>query len=571
MGKLLNKASLTGIGVAVGAAFAVQPAVAQTTVSDDGQGSAIVVPYYTVNDGWQTLVNLTNTSENSIVVKFRLHESRNSRDVLDFNIALSPFDVWTATIQQNANGKPELVTTDRSCTIPLSVRDGNSPITGSFEEASELAYSNEFADHSGTDGDVVRTREGYIKVLVMGETAESGSPNGDDPDDIAWAAEHVNGEPRDCTYVNNSFARRSAEFDADGLNTVPGLDSDGMGGTVQTGSGSPLARLGSVDANGDNESTVGYGPIATGNPLKANVSLVNQNTGRAAGVTSLHIEGYGVGQNFVTAQQFPWFLEPTIASSNGLWTLNGVDALIAGISATQIKNEWSSNDNTGAKSEWVVNFPTKRFEDDIDEDNIQAACSAWRNRNIDPTMGESGVPDGTGITEAPNEIGDTANNAEFGDNDTGGVCAPELFGPGTFQDGDDGIAPIVVNYDIFDREEGGVQVALDGPVISPAPPPEITIDNLPYEVNVVKIGRDVSSDASVLGSPVARSVETNGLQSNANSGWLLATFDGDDGNPPGSSSDAVPVISGIYKQRDFGDAALNFGQYLDAAYTRPTP
>ncbi|MEQ9478868.1 MAG: hypothetical protein RIK00_06060 [Algiphilus sp.] len=80
MGKLLNKASLTGIGAAIGAAFAVQPAAAQTTpvVSDDGQGSAIVVPYYTVNDGWQTLVNLTNTSENSIVVKFRLHESRNS-------------------------------------------------------------------------------------------------------------------------------------------------------------------------------------------------------------------------------------------------------------------------------------------------------------------------------------------------------------------------------------------------------------------------------------------------------------------------------------------------------------
>ncbi|MEQ9736189.1 MAG: hypothetical protein RLN67_03115, partial [Algiphilus sp.] len=151
---------------------------------------------------------------------------------------------------------------------------------------------------------------------------------------------------------------------------------------------------------------------------------------------------------------------------------------------------------------------------------------------------------------------------------TGGVCAPELFGSGTFQDGNNGIAPIVVNYDIYDREEGGVTVELDGPVVSPAPPPEVTIDNLPYEVNVVKIGRDVSGATSVLGSPVSRSVETNELASNANSGWMIATFDGDSTNAPGSSSDAVPVISGIYKQRDFGDAALNFGQYLDAAYTR---
>lgn len=563
MGKLLNKASLTGIGVAVGAAFAVQPAVAQT-VSDDGQGSAIVVPYYTVNDGWRTLVNLTNTSENSIVVKFRLHESRNSRDVLDFNIALSPRDVWTATIQESANGRPELVTTDRSCTIPLSVRDNGAT-------ASELAYSNEFVDHTGSNGDVMRTREGYIKVLVMGETDGSGrapgSVSANFPGDIAYDAEHVAGEPRNCGRVNNSFSARSADFDTTtAFATVPGMD-DAVASTafpavddgadVQTGSGSPLARLGSVDAQGNNESAIGYGPIATGNPLKANVSLVNTNTGRAAGVTSLHIEGYGVGQNFVTAQEFPWFLEPTIASSNALWTLDGVNALIAGISATQIKNEWSSNANTGARSEWIVNFPTKRFEDDVDEDNIQAACSAWRN-----TLAGSGVADTTGITQAMND---------FGDNDTGGVCAPELFGSGTFQDGDNGIAPIVVNYDIFDREEGGVQVALDGPVVSPAPPPEVTIDNLPYEVNVVKIGRDVNDVASVLGSPVARAVETNELQSNANSGWLLATFDGNSADAPGSNSDAVPVISGIYKQRDFGDAALNFGQYLDAAYTRPTP
>ena len=564
MGKLLNKASLTGIGAAIGAAFAVQPAAAQTTpvVSDDGQGSAIVVPYYTVNDGWQTLVNLTNTSENSIVVKFRLHESRNSRDVLDFNIALSPFDVWTATIQQSANGRPELITTDRSCTIPISVRNSGA-------EASELAYSGTFSDHTGTDGDVVRTREGYIKILVMGETAGSGrapaSVAANFPGDIAYDAEHVNGEPRNCSRVNSSFSARTADFDTTAGITavVSGLDDAGVATTfpptddgtdVQTGSGSPLARLGSVDGSGNNESAVGYGAIATGNPLKANVSLVNQSTGRAAGVTSLHIENYGLGQNFVTAQEFPWFLEPTIASSNALWTIDGVNALIAGISATQVKNEWSSNANTGAVSEWIVNFPTKRFEDDVDEDNIQAACSAWRNDNSG-----AGVPDGTGITQAAND---------FGDNDTGGVCAPELFGSGTFQDGNNGIAPIVVNYDIYDREEGGVTVELDGPVVSPAPPPEVTIDNLPYEVNVVKIGRDVSGATSVLGSPVSRSVETNELASNANSGWMIATFDGDSTNAPGSSSDAVPVISGIYKQRDFGDAALNFGQYLDAAYTR---
>ncbi|WP_198022005.1 hypothetical protein [Algiphilus aromaticivorans] len=526
MGNFLTKSRLLGLGAALGAAFALQPAAAQIEVSDSNTGTAVVVPYYTVNGGWRTLINLTNTSDNSLAVKFRLHESRNSRDVLDFNIALSPRDVWTAFIEQSPMGRPSLQTTDRSCTIPIGVRDNGA-------EASELAYSNEFADHTATDGDMTRTREGYIEILVMGETEGNGEAlNNAQRNSTAYLAEHVDGEPRDCGRVQLDFVRRTAQFEGDDPNeTISGQDAGG----VQVGSGSPLARLGSVDGGGANESTIGYGPIVTPDPLKVNASLVNQDTGRAAGIESLHIAGFGVDANLVTAQQFPWFLEPTIASSDGLWSTSALPAIGAGIASSQVKNEWTSNDNTGGTAEWVVTFPTKRFQADFDNDNVQAACNAWRN--------DTGTVGGV-----------SANPVVAGD------CPDEGF-PTVFQDGDNGRADIVAQYDIYDREEGTAQVQVDGPIVSPAPPPDIEIDNLPYESNVIRIGRNASSAASTLESPVALAVDTNQLVSNADSGWLEMTFIDDD------MVTAYPVTGFVYKQRDFGNPGLNFGQATEHAYT----
>src|SRR5690606_18898353 len=117
-----------------------------------------------------------------------------------------------------------------------------------------------------------------------------------------------------------------------------------VGGGVHGGSGSPLARWDAPrvgnngpnppDAvNGDDESQVGYGRpfeeegaiLEVAAPLKVNATLVNQSQGLAAGVESLHLPLYGAMEaeeffNLMAAQQFPWFLEPTLASWEGLWT-----------------------------------------------------------------------------------------------------------------------------------------------------------------------------------------------------------------------------------------------------------
>ena len=158
------------------------PAISQAaiTASTSEGGSAVVVPYYTVNDGWSTLINLTNTSRNSLAVKLRLLEARNGRDVLNFTVLLAPTDVWAGWLSADAMGRPVVRTQDRSCTVPLQLRDD--ALT-----ADELAYSTSlnqllppgepgrFTDHTATNGDPSRMSEGYIEIVTMGEAQRHGA------------------------------------------------------------------------------------------------------------------------------------------------------------------------------------------------------------------------------------------------------------------------------------------------------------------------------------------------------------------------------------------------------------
>ena len=43
-------------------------------------------------------MSVVNTTASTKAVKVRFREGKNSAEVLDFNVFLSPFDVWTASI-----------------------------------------------------------------------------------------------------------------------------------------------------------------------------------------------------------------------------------------------------------------------------------------------------------------------------------------------------------------------------------------------------------------------------------------------------------------------------------------
>jgi hypothetical protein len=146
-------------------------------VSADGLGQVLIYPYYTVKknaDGqpYNTLMSVVNTTSSTKAVKVRFREGRNSVEVLDFNLFLSPWDVWTAALTPTADGGGQIKSSDKSCTIPDRIQKG------------ETVPFRTLGLESG-DNAVTRTAEGYIEIFEM-STATGAT---------AAKALHVNGVP----------------------------------------------------------------------------------------------------------------------------------------------------------------------------------------------------------------------------------------------------------------------------------------------------------------------------------------------------------------------------------------
>ena len=92
--KNLTAAVLAGLAGAAGIAGTAQA----VNLNPDGLGQVLLYPYYTANDGNDTLLSVVNTSSDAKAVKVRFKEGYNSREVLDFNMYMSAYDVWAAEV-----------------------------------------------------------------------------------------------------------------------------------------------------------------------------------------------------------------------------------------------------------------------------------------------------------------------------------------------------------------------------------------------------------------------------------------------------------------------------------------
>jgi len=114
------------------------------------EGQVLIFPYYNVNNSFITAFNITNTTNDYKALKIRFRESENSNDVLDFNVYLSPYDVFTMDLNSGSDGGVELTTSDNSCTHP-SLEGGVLFRHGAYNSTS-----------------VEDVREGYLEVIEMG-------------------------------------------------------------------------------------------------------------------------------------------------------------------------------------------------------------------------------------------------------------------------------------------------------------------------------------------------------------------------------------------------------------------
>ena len=303
--KIAYTAVLATLGMVAGSAQAAY-------LSDLGTGQALIYPYYTVQGGYDTYINVVNTTSRAKAVKVRLLEAKASAEVLDFNLYLSPYDVWAAAItpvdRNDATKGGKLVASDKSCTDPYRPNGINEPFRN-------FQYTGD-NDDGMNDGSLARTREGYVEIIEMGPITNN---------TIATGVTHKNGVPTNCTPALTM------------TNSDVGAPTGGLIGT---------GTLINVTAGTD----YSYDPVAIDDLFDAGQfalpGSVNPSLALAT-PSSVVIRRNDVSstREVVTSN---WGLVPTI---------NAVNAILA---HRNVMNEYTVEAGLGASTDWVVTFPTKR-------------------------------------------------------------------------------------------------------------------------------------------------------------------------------------------------------------------
>jgi hypothetical protein len=301
-------AALAGIG-ALGAAGAAQA----VNLNPDGLGQVLIYPYYTTRTTGATdlrvfnsLLSVVNSTASVKAVKVRFLEGKNSREVLDFNLFLSPKDVWTAGVLPMGAGAG-IITQDRSCTLPAIPAAGRAFVN--------FAYSGDGAG-SGLD----RTTEGYVEIIEMATF--------DDSSDTAANVTHINGVPPGCADQTDALAAAEA--------LPPGLtDQDGRSGIF-----GGITLINVLDGSAYTEDAVALDNFSDV-VLYTNAGSVQPDLSQSSPPVSV-----------LFANGFVY---------NSLWSAATADPVSALLMHDHIMNEFVLDTNTTSGTDWVVTMPTKRF------------------------------------------------------------------------------------------------------------------------------------------------------------------------------------------------------------------
>lgn len=308
--KLLMTAVVAALG-GVGSAQAVH-------VNSDGLGQVLIYPYYTVQNGFESYINLVNTTNQVKAVKVRFLEGKNSQEVLDFNLYLSPNDEWSGKITTSVNGGAKIVASDTSCIAPSQI-----PADG--QDFRDLLYKTDSVNS------IARTREGYVEVIEMGVLVNAA--------DIA-AATHTGG---------------SATVIATPANCGLIRDNAKTGGKFNSG----------VGANDVGRPTGG---------LYGFVTLINPTSGQKATVDAVAIDNFYEGIDATSDLHAPpGTTAPTlqavdtdaeIIDGNSILTYTSakaIDNVSAILTRSAVYNDYAIDAGRFSLTDWVLTFPTKRF------------------------------------------------------------------------------------------------------------------------------------------------------------------------------------------------------------------
>ena len=352
------------------AAGVMAPATAATlTVNPSGSGNALVVPYFNTQNGNMTVLHVVNTDQaNGKVAKVRFRSASNSDDILDFQVFLSPGDVWTAAVLADADGLSQLVTADNTCTVPAIAK--NTPVP--FDK-SRLPTFGKFADEAERNN---LTREGYVEIFNMADitNAKAWDSNGFIPAADPGAAGQFSplykatkhsAKVAPCS-VAGSAARAQldgwavadhteATATAIGMNTpTGGLIGDWyIMNVAQTTTFSGTATALALNGRGNftHFPQLGTAAVPAADTVTADPLFRSNNVNDAAGV--IYAGPALTLLNFdVPDMSTPMFGADPLAQAANLLTQ---------LSVLSVTNQYANDASVSGKTDWVFSMPARRY------------------------------------------------------------------------------------------------------------------------------------------------------------------------------------------------------------------
>ncbi|MCU7944916.1 MAG: hypothetical protein KZQ87_19790 [Candidatus Thiodiazotropha sp. (ex Cardiolucina cf. quadrata)] len=507
-------------------------------VNSDGAGQIALLPYYTVNNGFITNLTITNTTDLYKAVKVRFHESRIGADVFDFNVYLSPYDVWNATLRLNAaTGLPNLITEDETCTYPDKA-----------QLQAGIDFSNIYT--ATTDEDLT---EGYVEIIEMGVLADGPYNPAEDGDlyaeiDASGSADGVinavvgdrsivdglhhdaTGMPADCSVVVDAWSAGATDeringFESGTLSTE-GIAQDGGG------AGAPYAN------------NMNAGLVAPTGGIKVYSIMINLTSGAAFVQQATHIDSYTtVAQHYrpddQVNSQLPSLASGDVRRANMLSadgnTVKSIDLPLAEydtgsvydiapnpsipmgsnplpialvLSADAVSAPYFVEHGVNGETDIVLSFPMRKHG--IWNSGTLTNDMSFGSGSLEACVGtlNDGIDDGETVTLE--SLGTQVN--DYPQDNGGNHCANAGYQANSGAD-------IEVSFFYYDYEEMASEYVSEPCFCGVTPINFVSDISIQRVVNVVSVNRAAGGNQSVLGTPAANVFNWN-LDTGFEAGWV---------------------------------------------------
>lgn len=319
----------------------------QLQVNAGGIGHIMLTPYYTTQESKNTLLNIVNTdTANGKVVKIRFRGARNSDDVFDFYVFLSPGDVWRSRVY-NKGDETFLDIPDNSCTLP----------------SRDVVISTAFKADRLYNSDINEAREGYIELLNAADVPKGSKLYDTIKHNIKGEVECDIMKLVDATQRNttlNNAIDKGLYFPSGGL----------------MGHWAIVDVVKNTTVSGNN---VAIEAVKDGMPALANIIVSPQDrmpvpSSWLAGPTAatadpLLTNGRVQALNFDFPDlSTPYVEQKVLRAPATNPASHQANQISEALSVTNVMNEFATHQGVDLKTDWVFSMPTRRYGVAIDYD-----------------------------------------------------------------------------------------------------------------------------------------------------------------------------------------------------------